>query len=93
MKKITVRKLAQDYEKIKSNFNKHSSLQITDNCEIVAEGCRRVVTSDENIVVLEQARNRVTVTGAGLKLRNWGGDGVVISGVIRSVELEESDND
>ena len=90
-KKSTIKQLAQKYETAKSRLDRYSrsSLQITDNCEIIADGCRKIVSCDENVVVIDQIRNRVTITGSGLKLRNWGTDGVVISGVVRGVEYGE----
>ena len=89
-KKSTIKQLAQKYENAKGKLDRysHSSLQITDNCEIIADGCRKIVSCDENVVVLDQIRNRVTITGSGLKLRNWGTDGVTVAGVIQSVEFE-----
>jgi len=88
MKKINIKHLAQKYEMAKMRVNRHSSLQITDNREIIADGCRKIVSCDDNVVIIEQTNIRVTVTGDGLKLRNWGTDGVTISGKIQSVELE-----
>jgi hypothetical protein len=82
--------LALKYEKAKARLSRHShsSLQITDNREIIADGCRKIVSCDDNVVVLDQLHNRVTITGNGLKLRNWGADGVMISGEIQAIEFE-----
>jgi hypothetical protein len=87
---MSIKKLAQKYENAKSRINRHSSLQITDNREIIADGCTKIVGCDENVVVIDQSRSRVTITGAGLKLCNWGTDGVTITGSVKSVEFEES---
>ena len=88
MRKITIKKLAQKYERAKSQLNRHSSLQITDNREIIADGCLKIVNCDDNVVVIDQVSNRVTITGEELKLRNWGSDGVTIHGRINSIEWE-----
>jgi hypothetical protein len=87
---MSIKKLSQDYEAAKNRFRQHSSLQVTDNREIIADGCRKIVSCDDNVVILEQPRNRVTITGSGLKLRNWGGDGVTVSGVVQAIEFSEA---
>ena len=84
---MSIKKLAQKYERAKSKLNRHSSLQIFDNTQVVADGCRRIVSCDENIAVIDLACNRVTIMGDSLKLRNWGSDGVTVSGVIKSIEF------
>ena len=91
---MNIKKLAQKFEATKNRVCTTSSLQITHDgqyCEVIAEGCRRVLTCDEVMVVFENAAGkRVCITGVGLKLRNWGstlGGGVVISGDVKSVEI------
>jgi hypothetical protein len=85
---MNIKELAHKYENMKNRMQKHSTLQITDNCEIIADGCRKIVSCDENIVIIDLALNRATITGESLKLRNWGTDGVTISGAVKSVEFE-----
>jgi len=87
MRNFSIKELAQGYERIKTRLRQHSSLQITDNREIIADGCSKIVTCDDNVVIIEQIRSRVTITGSGLKMRNWGTDGVTITGEISSVEF------
>jgi hypothetical protein len=91
MRKTTIKQLAMKYEKAKLSINRHagSSLQITDNREIIADGCHKIVSCDDNVVVIDQYKLRVTITGSGLKLRNWGVDGVIITGEVQSVEFDE----
>ncbi|MCL2071789.1 MAG: YabP/YqfC family sporulation protein [Oscillospiraceae bacterium] len=84
---MNIKKLALKYEHAKSHLNRHSSLQITDNSEIIADGCRKIVSCDESAVIIDQSRCRITVTGNDLKLRNWGSDGVAITGEINSIEF------
>ncbi|MCL1904440.1 MAG: hypothetical protein FWF94_08495 [Oscillospiraceae bacterium] len=86
---MNIKDLAKRYEKVKNHIDRHSSLQITDNREIIADGCRRIVSCNEVLVVFEQPQIRVTVMGRELKLRNWGKDGVTVSGIINSLELNE----
>jgi hypothetical protein len=92
MKNSKIKDLSQKYEKAKGRISRQlgSSLRITDNREIIADGCRRIISCDECVVIIDQARNRVTITGGGLKLRNWGSDGVTISGIINSVEFTDT---
>jgi hypothetical protein len=92
---MNIKDLATRFEGAKNRIIKHSTLQISHNadlCEIVADGCRRVVSCDSNIVIFEQPFNRTTITGHELKLRNWGVDGVVVSGRVMSVEFAEVKN-
>jgi hypothetical protein len=42
------------------------------------------------MVVFDQIHKRVTVTGANLKLRNWGTDGVIVSGKVQGIEFGEA---
>jgi hypothetical protein len=88
MKKFNIKELANKYERAKSRLNRHSSLQITDDREIIADGCLKIVSCSDNVVIIQQVRNRITITGDGMKLRNWGTDGVTVSGKIQSVEFE-----
>jgi len=85
-----IRELAQGYENAKKRFRRHSTLQITDNKEIIADGCEKIINCDDNVIVIEQTSNRLTITGSDLKLRNWGVDGVTIFGRINSIEFEEN---
>ena len=88
MSVMNIKDLAYKYESVKQRLDRHSSLRITDGREVIADGCRRVVSCDENAVIFMQTSHRVVVMGVGLRLRNWGVDGVVVSGEITSVELE-----
>ena len=87
---MNIKQLALKYEEAKKRLDKYSSssLQITDNREIIADGCKKIVNCNESLVVIEQRHNRITVTGDGLKLRNWGSNGVIVTGVIASVEFD-----
>ncbi|MCL2755020.1 MAG: hypothetical protein FWD35_04815 [Oscillospiraceae bacterium] len=86
--------LAQKYEELKNKTSRVSSLQITHKeelCEVIAEGCRRVHSCDSVMVVFENAAGRrVAITGSGLQLRNWGTDGVVVSGSVQAVEFAQA---
>ena len=87
---MSIRELAQKYERAKAHLTRHSSLQVTDNHEIIADGCRKVVNCSDSVIVLDQICNRVTIAGSGLKLRNWGNDGVTIAGEIQSIEFSKT---
>jgi hypothetical protein len=94
---MNIRDLALKFEGAKSRFNRHtrSSLQITqtrDLCEVIADGCTRIVSCDGVMIVFDQIHKRVVVTGVNLKLRNWGTDGVVVSGRVQGIELSEVRN-
>ena len=85
---MNIKNLALKYEKARNRLDSRSSLQITENREIIADGCRKIVNCDESVVIFDSEKNRVTITGENLKLRNWGRDGVTISGVITTVEFD-----
>ena len=89
MKKISVKELALGYERQKERLMKHSALQITGNRELIADGCRKIINCDENIIVIALSDYRLTITGSGLKLRNWGTDGVTVAGKMQTVEWGE----
>ncbi|MCL2633344.1 MAG: YabP/YqfC family sporulation protein [Oscillospiraceae bacterium] len=89
MKKNSIKDLAFKYERVKSRLRRHSSLQITDNREVIIDGCVKVVNCDESVIIIDTVSTRLTIGGAGLKLRNWGSDGVIVSGIIKSIELGE----
>ena len=87
-----IKKLALKYERVKSRVSRRSTMQITDNREIVVDGCKKIVGCDENIVVIDLTCNRVTIMGDSLRLRNWGSDGVVITGTVQSIEFSTGGN-
>jgi len=89
MKKTTIKEIANKLEQVKSKVRRHSALQITDNREIIADGCLKIVACDESIIEVILINNRLIINGTGLKMRNWGTDGVTISGVIRGIEFDE----
>jgi len=84
---MSIKDLAEKFERLKNRARRYSSLQITDNCEIVAEGCLKIINCDENVVTLTLLRNTLTVAGKGLKMKSWGGDGVIIRGEVVSLEF------
>ncbi len=82
---MNVNELAVRYENFKKELTKHSDIQITDDNEIVLDGCRRVLKYDENLITLELSAIGISVVGMGLKMKNFNIGGVVISGKIHSI--------
>ena len=81
--------LANRYEKLKKDMNRHSSIEIKDNSFIRIENCRSVEAFDENRIVLSLFKCRLTIIGFQLELNNYNFNGVYITGKIHSIEFEE----
>ena len=82
---MNINDLAIKYEEFKKSRQKHSDIQITDNREIVLDGCRRVVEYNENHIKLELPSVGISVVGMQLKMRNFSIGGVIIKGQIHSL--------
>ncbi|MCM1055149.1 MAG: YabP/YqfC family sporulation protein [Bacteroides sp.] len=82
---MNINELAIKFEDFKRTRNKHSDIQITDNTEIILDGCRRVIRYDENDVCLELPSIGLEIVGMQLKLHNFSVGGVIIEGFIHSV--------
>jgi len=84
---MDINKIAGKFDKLKAGFHKHSYIQMTDNIELLIDRCLNIMTYDENIIKLGLINNSLTVTGQGMKMRNFSSDGVIISGKIHTVEF------
>ncbi len=82
---MNINDLAVKYEDFKKSLNKHSDIQITDNNNMVLDGCRRVIEYNENCIKLELATVGVSVVGMELNMHNFSIGGLVIEGQIHSV--------
>lgn len=82
---MNINDLAVKYEEFKKSRQKYSDIQITDNSEIVLDGCRRVIEYNENNIVLELPTICISVVGMELSMRNFSVGGVVITGRLHSV--------
>ena len=82
---MNINDLAIKYEEFKKSWQKHSDIQITDDREIVLDGCRRVVEYNENHIMLELPSIGISVVGMQLKMRNFSIGGVIIKGQIHSI--------
>ncbi len=82
---MNINDLAVKYEDFKKSLNKHSDIQITDNSNMVLDGCRRVIEYNENCIKLELATVGVSVVGMELNMHNFSIGGLVIEGQIHSV--------
>lgn len=82
---MNINDLAIKYEEFKKNLQKHSDIQVTDDKQIVIDGCRRVVEYNENHIKLELSSMGISVVGMRLKMKNFSIGGVVINGQIHSI--------
>ena len=82
---MNINDLAIKYENFKKSRQKHSDIQITDNREIVLDGCRRVLEYNENHIKLELPSIGLSIVGIKLKMRNFSIGGVIIKGDIHSI--------
>lgn len=81
--------LANRYEKLKKDMNRHSSIEIKDNSFIRIENCRSVESIDENKIELLLFKSKLTIIGLELEMNNYNFSGVYITGKIHSIEFEE----
>ena len=79
--------IAEKYENLKKRLKKHYELQITDNKEIIIDGCREVIVYDDNYIKLQLNCGGVEIFGMNFSMRNFSDDGVVIKGIIFSINL------
>jgi len=89
MDKFNINKIAGKLDKLKSDFYKHSYIQITDNSEIIIDRCDKIIAYDEDIIKLMLVGNSLNIVGTGMEMRNFSTDGVIISGKIHSLEFGE----
>lgn len=88
---MNINDLALKFEDFKRTRNKHSDIQLTDNTELILDGCRRVVRYDENDICLELPTVGVEVVGMKLKLHNFSLGGIIIEGEIHSISFIKSE--
>lgn len=82
---MNINDLAVKFEDFKKTRNRHSDIQITDNTEMVLDGCRRVIRYDENEIFLELPSLGLEIVGMKLKIHNFSVGGVIVEGDIHSV--------
>ena len=82
---MNINDLAIKFEDFKKTRNRHSDIQITDNTEMILDGCRRVIRYDENEICLELPSLGVEIVGMKLKIHNFSVGWVIIEGDIHSV--------
>lgn len=81
--------LAQKYENMKKSTSKHTEMQIIDNNEIVIDCCKSMINYDDNYIKLKLAANSVSIIGLDLTLKNYGANGIIIKGMIKSITFED----
>ncbi len=82
---MNINDLAIKFEDFKRTRSKHSDIQITDNTEVILDGCRRVIRYDENEICLELPSVGIIIVGMKLKIHNFSVGGVIIEGDIHSI--------
>lgn len=82
---MNISEMAVRYENFKKTRQKHSDIQISDNNEIVLDGCRRVIEYDENLIKLELSAVGISIIGMNLTMKNFSIGGVIIRGDIHSI--------
>lgn len=84
---MNINKLALKYEGFVQGLQKHSELQITDNGEILIDGCREVLCYDEEYIKLKLNSLTLEIFGFGFVMRNFADGGVCVKGKISSLNL------
>ena len=82
---MDINDIAVKFEDFKRNIRKHSDIQITDNREMILDGCRRVIRYDENEICLELPTVGIEIVGMMLKMNNFSVGGVIVEGEIHSI--------
>lgn len=82
---MDINDIAVKFENFKRTRNKHSDIQITDNNEMILDGCRKVIRYDENEICLELPTMGIKIVGMKLKMNNFSVGGVIIEGELHSV--------
>lgn len=82
---MDINDIAVKFEDFKRTRSKHSDIQLTDNSELILDGCRRVIRYDENEICLELPLAGIEVVGMKLKMNNFSVGGVIIEGEIHSL--------
>lgn len=82
---MDINDIAVKFEDFKRTRSKHSDIQLTDNREMILDGCRRVIRYDENEICLELPTTGIEIVGMNLKMNNFSLGGVIIEGEIHSV--------
>ena len=67
---------------------KGAQLQLQGDRELFVEGCRAVLTYDDDMAVLLLDGLRLTVLGAGLRVDDFTAASLTVRGSIRGLELE-----
>lgn len=82
---MNINRLANKFEQMKAETVKHSELQLTDNTELIIDGCKKVIEYDDNFIRLLLADREISIVGVSLKMRNFSNFGVVVNGKINSL--------
>jgi hypothetical protein len=85
---IPENRLSERYERFRRGLRRHTYLSVTDNSEVIADGCTEILRYDDNLVILRMKTNAVSVTGFELKLSHFSNDGVLVRGKIASIEFK-----
>ncbi len=73
---------------IKKRLYLNTYMNFTDNTHIEIENCKRVIELNDVYVRLKTATVIISVWGENLSVSDYNTDGVVIDGIINSVEFE-----
>lgn len=73
---------------IKKRLYLNTYINLTDNTHLEIENCKRVIELNDIYVRLKTATVTISVWGKNLSVSDFNTDGVVIDGIISSVEFE-----
>ena len=66
--------------------------QVDSNKQIAVEGYKNILKIDENCVILRLSTGEMCISGANLKIKEFGGNTIIIFGEIYSVTVEGEKN-
>lgn len=73
---------------VKKSLYLNTYINFTDNTHIEIENCKRVIELNDVYVRLKTSTLTVSIWGENLSVSDFNTDGIVIDGIISSVEFE-----
>lgn len=73
--------------KLKRIINTDTQIQITGDCEVLVECCKKIIEYNDIMVKVRTRDLTVQIWGSGLSVNDFSAQGIYVCGKIHSVEL------
>lgn len=74
-------------EKGRSMLYLNTIIQISDNKEVIIENCKKIIEYNDIFLKVKTRNMIVQVWGHNLKINDYNTGGIIIKGIIESIEL------